>query len=196
MAGPNKQFNQDETLNKALHVFWNKGYAATSMHDLVSAMGINRASLYQTFGNKDALFNSTINLYIENTLASIRQSLALPGSPLGNLEELFKSFVEQSLQGELHGCFINNTVVELGPHDREIAEKLRAVWIEFESIFSEFIVRAIEVNELDKGTDADQLALLVNINLQGILVKTKTNIPKETLFNCIESFFGIIKNQN
>jgi len=193
MAGPNKQFDQDEALNKALHVFWDKGYEATSMHDLVSAMGINRASMYQTYGNKRALFISGIDLYIYNTLELIKQTLVLPGSPLGKLEGLFKSFIEQSLQGNFHGCFINNTAVELGPHDPEIAEKLRDVWVQFESIFSEFILRAIDVNEIDQNADAHELALLLNINLQGLLVKTKTNTSKVNLFDCIESLFKIIR---
>lgn len=193
MVGPNKQFDQDETLKKALHVFWDKGYEATSMGDLVSVMGINRASLYQTYGNKYALFISSMDLYIDNTLKLIEQTLALPGSPLDNLEHLFKSLVEQSLQGKLHGCFINNTAVELGPHDKEIAEKLRNIWVQFESLFSITISRAIDVDEVSENADADQLALLLNINLQGLMVKTKTNTPKESLFDGIESLFKLIR---
>ncbi|MFV2061350.1 MAG: TetR/AcrR family transcriptional regulator, partial [Gammaproteobacteria bacterium] len=66
MVGPNKQFDQEETLSIALQVFWNKGYEATSMQDLVSSMGINRASMYQTYGNKYALFMSSLDMYMDN----------------------------------------------------------------------------------------------------------------------------------
>ena len=61
MVGPDKQFDQDEVLNKALEVFWAKGFEATSMQDLVNNMGINRASMYQTYGIKHALFNAALD---------------------------------------------------------------------------------------------------------------------------------------
>jgi len=193
MVGPNKQFDQDTVLKKALQVFWDKGYEATSIQDLISSMGINRASLYQTFGNKQSLYLTSLERYIENTLTSMRQVLDLPGPALDNLQQMFKGFVEQSLIKHKHGCFINNSAVELGPHDQEIAEKLRNSWCQFEDIFATIIERAIKNNEIDKNTDVEQLALLLNINLQGLMVKTKVNSPKEKLIICIDALFDLIR---
>ncbi|MFV1983632.1 MAG: TetR/AcrR family transcriptional regulator [Thiohalomonadales bacterium] len=194
MVGPNKQFDQDAVLDKALQVFWNKGYEATSMQDLVSSMGINRASLYQTYGNKHSLFMTCIDRYIENTLTSMRQMLELSGPALNNLKQMFTGFVEQSLIEQKHGCFINNSAVELGPHDADIAEKLRNSWNQFEKIFETIIERAIKNNEIDKNTNVEQLALLLNINLQGLMVKTKVNTPKEKLIICIDALFDLIRS--
>jgi len=196
MVGPNKQFDQDVVLDKALQVFWDKGYEATSMQDLVSSMGINRASLYQTYGNKHALFLTSIDRYIENTLTSMRQVLDLSGSTLDNLQLMFQGFVEKSLVEKMHGCFINNTAVELGPHDPDIAEKLRNSWSQFEDIFTTVIERAIENNEIDKTTDVRQLASFININLQGLMVKTKANTPKEKLLGNIDTLFELIRIKN
>ncbi|VAW90219.1 Transcriptional regulator, AcrR family [hydrothermal vent metagenome] len=193
MAGPNKQFDQDEALTKAMHAFWKRGYEATSMQDLVSIMEINRASMYQTYGNKQTLFLASIDCYIKKILEQITQSLDLPGSPLENLKSLFKHVIGQSLQSKMHGCFIANTAIELGPHDPQIAEKLRAVWHQFETTFMTLIQRAIDNQELPPDASAAQLALLLNINFQGLIIKTKVDTPKEELFSSIETLFELIQ---
>ncbi len=61
--GPEKQFDPEEALKKAMKLFWAQGYAATGMAELQSAMGIGRKSLYDTFGNKRQLFIKTLQLY-------------------------------------------------------------------------------------------------------------------------------------
>ena len=84
MVGPPKQFDRDEALGRALEVFWAKGFEATSMQDLVDHMGINRASMYDTFGNKHALFSRAVDWYATQVLGDIARILEAPGSPLGN----------------------------------------------------------------------------------------------------------------
>lgn len=193
MVGPNKQFDQTEALDKAMQVFWDKGYEATSMQDLVNSMGINRASLYQTFGNKYALFNTTLDRYIANSIQHIEQLLDIPGSPLDNLQQLFKQFIAQSLEGRLHGCLINNTAIELGPHDEEMASKLRQVWLRFEAIFTTLAQRAIERGEINETADATSLGLMINAQLQGLIVKTKANTPQHMLHNSVDLMFELIR---
>jgi TetR/AcrR family transcriptional repressor of nem operon len=193
MVGPNKQFDQEETLSKALQVFWLQGYEATSMQDLVSSMGINRASMYQTYGNKHALFISSLDLYMENSLRDIKQMVELSDLPLDGLQRLFEYMVDSSLNGEKQGCFINNTAIEFGSHDPDIAQKIRNFWSKFEDIFSTQIKRAIENNELEQNTNAKQIASLLNINLQGLMVKSKTDTSKELLFNAIHTLFNLIR---
>ncbi len=195
MVGPNKQFDQQETLSQALTVFWNKGYEATSMQDLVSSMGINRASMYQTYGNKHALFLSSLDLYMDRTLNDVKQLVEVTDSPLNNLQHLFETIVELSLQGEKHGCFINNTAIEFGNHDPDIAKKIRHFWEKLETEFTSLIKIAIENNELDSGINPEQIASLLNINLQGLMVKSKTNTSKAELFNAIHSLFSLIRGR-
>ena len=193
MVGPNKQFDHDETLNKALRLFWEQGYEATSMQALVDAMGINRASMYQTFGNKHELFVASIERYMEGTLSSLTQLLEKPGSALANLQDFFEEVVGQSVQGKMQGCFINNTAVELGPHDAKLAEKIRQVWEKFENVFATLLQRAINEDEIKSDCDAHQLAQLLNINLQGLMVKSKANTSKKELLDGIHSLFKLIQ---
>jgi len=193
MAGPNKQFDRDQALDKALQLFWEQGYEATSMQDLVNAMGINRASLYQTYGNKQALYLASLDRYAAQILALVTGLLDKPGSPLSKLRDLFVHVIEQSLQGNMQGCFINNTAVELGPHNAKLAEKIRDIWGQFEDIFATRLQQAIEQHQLAADTDPHQLAQVLNINLQGVMVKTKANSDKAELIRAVDALFDLIQ---
>jgi TetR/AcrR family transcriptional repressor of nem operon len=193
MVGPNKQFDRNEALDKALQLFWEQGYEATSMQDLVNAMGINRASLYQTYGNKQALYMASIERYAAQILASLTRLLDRPGTPMANLRDMFTQIIEQSLEGRMQGCFINNTAVELGPHDAKLAEKVREIWVQFEDIFATQLQHAIEQHQLAADADPHQLAQLLNINLQGLVVKTKANSNRAELIGAIDTLFDLIQ---
>lgn len=195
MAGPSKQFDRDQTLDRAVQLFWEQGYEATSMQDLVNAMGINRASLYQTYGNKQQLYLASLERYSATILAHVSGLLNKPGTPLTNLHDLFVHVIEQSLEGNMHGCFINNTAVELGPHDAKLAEKIRDIWVQFEHLFAARLQQAIEQQQLAADTDPQQLAQVLNINLQGLMVKTKVNSDKAELIRAVDALFEMIKNK-
>jgi len=191
MAGPAKQFDKDEALGRALHLFWSQGYEATSMQDLVDAMGINRASMYQTYGNKHDLFVASIERYMTNSLASLQQLQQAPGLGLANLQGFFEEMVAS--ENRMQGCLINNTAVELGPHDAELAAKIRAVWGKFEDIFEAMLQRAIADGEIKINSDARQLAQLLNVNLQGLMVKSKAGTPADELVGSVHALFELIK---
>jgi len=193
MVGPNKQFDKDEALNKALEIFWAKGFEATSMQDLVLNMGVNRASMYHTYGNKHALFIAALECYIESNLEHFKQALNAPGSPLENLNNIFQFFIGTGQQEKSYGCFINNTAVEMGPHDPQVAAIIRQFWLRFESLLTDLLNRAIQQGELAQHTNTKDLAVLINIALQGLAVKIKTNAPTDDLRNSTEFLFKLIK---
>ena len=192
MVGPTKQFNQDEALQSALDIFWAKGFEATSMQELVNAMGVNRASMYQTYGNKSELYSAAIDRYTESSLQYIRALLEAPTSPMGNLQQLFNQLIEVSFN-KMCGCFVGNTAAELGPHNVAVAEKIRNFWTQFEDIISNTLERAIEHNELQLNTDTIKLASFVNSTLQGLLIKSKASVDKGTLKSDIDLLFKLIK---
>ena len=70
-----KQFDETQALVSAMRVFWEKGYEGTSIHDLEQAMGLNRTSIYNTFGNKRAIFNRVMSCYKESVMASLFAAL-------------------------------------------------------------------------------------------------------------------------
>src|SRR5215831_16019645 len=77
-GGRPRTFDLDKALDRALQVFWRKGYEGTSLSDLTEAMGINRPSLYAAFGNKEDLFNRVLDRYSEKYAAYIHYALNQP----------------------------------------------------------------------------------------------------------------------
>ena len=122
-----KAFNPDEALEKAMQVFWHKGYEATSMEDLLSAMDINRGSLYATFGDKRELFLKAMDLYCTGGGVGSRLSiLSQTGPALPLIRQFIGAMLEFGLSDPLRrGCMMTNTLVELAPHEKDIALKGR-----------------------------------------------------------------------
>lgn len=193
MAGPDKQFDQLQTLGAALSVFWKQGFEATSMQDLVEHMGINRASMYQTYGNKHSLFLAALDRYIELSLAELAGMLEQHGTRLDALHALFGTILLRSLQGDMAGCLVNNAAVELGPHDQGIREKVRSFWQQCETLFETQLQAGIQAGELAPHSDTTQLARLLNNSLQGLLVKTKAAVEPTQIREDLTTLFGLIE---
>jgi TetR/AcrR family transcriptional repressor of nem operon len=194
MAGPSKQFDQQQALVKALEVFWDKGYEATSMQELVERMGVNRASMYDTFGNKYDLFKRSLDAYCQQSLVNIKQVLEASGPALQNIVRYFQLLGSSKGIVKHHGCFINNTAVELGPHKPEIADFIRHHWTEVEALFKSTLDRAVEQGELRSDTDTASLARLFNTLIQGLAVSSKVQVSAEYLASVVRTVFTMIKD--
>src|ERR1700747_2040175 len=94
MAGV-RQFDPDEVLDRAMALFWERGYAATSIQDLVAKTGINRASLYNTFGDKKRLFLAVLDHYAKKVAAPLMAELSDP-DPRRALERMFESIIRRT----------------------------------------------------------------------------------------------------
>lgn len=121
-----KEFEPDAALDKAMHLFWEKGYAGTSIQDLVDHMGVNRFSIYDTFGDKHALYLAAIARYHKQMTG---QLLAILGEDdgLSAIQNHFRALAEamSSPLGRV-GCLVQNATLEVAPHDAEVAARTRA----------------------------------------------------------------------
>ena len=121
-----KEFDVDTVLNSAMKAFWARGYEATSLNDLLDCMQIQRASLYNAFGDKHTLFLETLRRYdavYRQTEVAKRMKMASPRQAiLGLFQDAVTVVVEH---GARNGCFLINTALELSPHDPEVAEVVR-----------------------------------------------------------------------
>src|SRR4029453_18026773 len=107
MARP-RGFAADEGLGRATEVFWARGYEATSVQDLVDALGVNRASLYATFGDKAQLFSAVIHRYRENVNAVIRDALAPPAAGAAAVRAWYMALIRMATQsgGPRGACWL------------------------------------------------------------------------------------------
>jgi TetR/AcrR family transcriptional regulator, transcriptional repressor for nem operon len=158
MARP-KEFDVDTALEHAIGVFWHQGFEATSMQDLTDAMGIQRASLYATFGDKRSLYLEALKRYQARSLREMEQRLDQAPSALAAVCDLLRGTGEQacSRQGK-RGCFCVNANVELAPHDAAIGDQLRHHSEQVEAVIERALRRAKADGELGKGADCKQLA--------------------------------------
>ena len=194
MAGPQKQFDTDAALAKALEVFWRQGFELTSVQDLVKGMGINRASLYDTFGNETELYQKALQRYIQQSLQVSRQLLLdNPGTVVERLQNYFYSLNQAHKNSERHfGCFLNNTAVELGPHYPEFAGQVRQAWEEMETLFRTLLEEGVRKKELPPHLDTAAVAATINMMLQGISVMAKAGVPEQQLGQIIGTVMQLL----
>jgi TetR/AcrR family transcriptional repressor of nem operon len=169
-----KEFDPDVALRAALELFWERGYAATSMADLVEHMGIARASIYATFGDKRALYLKALRRYGELVDPDLLTGLSQPGPVLPAVRALVERYAAQAA-GEYgrRGCFVVNTAVELGPHDPLAARGVEASWDFVETALTSALIRAQAQGELGGDRDPRGLARFLLVLLQGLRVVGK-----------------------
>ncbi len=158
--GPDKQFDPDEALEKAMQLFWAKGYAATGLAELQKQMGIGRKSLYDTFGNKRQLFIKALQLYSDSVVREIFSELNKKGSPLGNVRRLMRTLEEHHSMPDSIGCLLGVSMAQCRTNDAEMAEVLRRHMKGVEEAFYKTFKRARDVGELDRNTNIRDLARL------------------------------------
>jgi TetR/AcrR family transcriptional repressor of nem operon len=110
MARP-REFDVDEVLDRATELFWARGYEATSVQELVDTLGVNRASLYATFGDKAQLFAAVLDRYEERVNALVTAALASPAAGAEAVSSWFQMVIEMATPpAGPGGCLLLNTV--------------------------------------------------------------------------------------
>jgi len=174
------EFDREETLSKAMDVFWEKGYKSTSIQDLVDRMGIKRGSIYNTFGDKHSLFIEAVKYYAEEVTSKTIQVLESDGSPVENIGLFFETIVNTPLNKKSRGCLISNTVVELAPHDEKVADTVRLILQRIQNAFLNCLDKAVELGELPKDTDTKVLSHFLATSTHGLIVTGKSALnPRE-----------------
>ena len=188
-----KEFNPDDAVEKAMQVFWHKGYEATSMEDLLTAMDLNRGSLYDTFGDKRQLFLKVIDRYCTTFVGSKFSLLDQPGPALPTLRRFIHGMIEGALADpQRRGCLIANTVMELAPHENEIAGTLRHALKMVEDTFFRVLARAKQQGELNSQKDPRTLARFLTTMMQGTIVMIKAGASAEVVNQTAETALSIL----
>ena len=172
-----KEFDPDAALQAAVELFWRRGYEATSMTDLVKHLGIGRASIYATFGNKHELYLKAMDRYAETHDPVLFAELSQPGPTLPAVRAVIRRFAEGAVSPEtrLKGCFVTNTAAELAPHDRGAARLVELSWEHVETLLHSALVRAQAQGELPADRDARGLARMLLVLLQGVRIVGKAS---------------------
>lgn len=183
-----KLFNEDEVLQKSIDLFWEKGYNNTSIQDLVNHLGINRGSLYDTFGGKRELFDKAFNKYLTNNNNGLISFFETQKSIKEGFENFFKIPLNAAICANgIRGCFAVNTITEMLPEDKIIQNALIKNKATIEHAFLTFLEKGVKNGEIDKSKDLKKITSLLYSLLNGILVTAKINFNKKELLETVKT---------
>ncbi|MBS1500814.1 MAG: TetR/AcrR family transcriptional regulator [Bacteroidetes bacterium] len=178
-----KDFDEDEVLQKAMNLFWLKGYNATSMQDLVDGLGISRSSLYDTYGDKHTLFIRALKRYRESAQQKLSKIIdEAPTAREGIRRMLEYTIKELAGDKEQKGCFLVNAAVEVAPHDAEVNKMLCENDSRMEEFLFALIQKGQERGEITNKSDAKTLADFIFNNIKGMRVTARA-VSNKSFFN-------------
>ena len=177
-----KAFNRDKVLDKAMFLFWQKGYHATTMENLVSHLGINRASIYDTYGSKRDLFDKALNRYREQKYTRVAGILHQHQEVRKGFYRLFEFFVESAIDGDdAKGCLLVNATTELAIADLYVQQKIASNQAVYEKLYVKYLEYGIKNKQLSEGLDLKSIASFFYTLQCGLEVAAKVQSSKEDL---------------
>lgn len=155
----NREFDPAEALDKAMRVFWAKGYGGTSVEDLVSATGVSRYGLYGEFGDKNGLFLAALEHYRTHVIRPLLDILERPDASLPDIRALFDTLAGFLTQpgGEL-GCLLFNAVHEMDAHDEATAAQIAGLREGLAAGLRRMLYNAIRQGRLPVSYDVEREA--------------------------------------
>ena len=188
-----KQFDEQDVLQKAVMLFWKQGYYHTSIQDLVNHLGINRASLYGTFGGKKALFDRAFQWYRTQQLVRLRAFLERQLNVRTGLRLLFQRIIEDDCADpDAQGCFMVNTTTELVPADVAVQDVLVTHRQSVQAIFATAIARGIEQGNIATDVQPTMIADLLYTLMTGLLVVGKTKADPSSLLATVDAVLSLL----
>lgn len=187
-----KAFDETETLNKAMELFWKKGYQSTSVQDLVDHLGINRASLYDTYGGKKELFMRAFEGYQEFTKNTYYELLYAQPNVMEGFRKLFEHVVRENT--DRRGCFSVNVTTELVPEDQDLKEMLRINQMQFERLFFDYLKSGEVMGEISRGKDLKAFANLLFTLYNGVQVISKIESAPSRQLAAVEVVLQLLED--
>jgi len=175
-----KSYNDEVVLEKAMQVFWDHGYEATSLRLLEKEMGINQFSIYSAFANKKKLFVESLKKYREYVKHNRFHPLLKPNAKLKDLEGFFENFSRQVREGETYrGCLVVNTTAEFGRKDPEVTAELQNYFNFIKDMIKKVLVHSVEAGDISSETDPEKYSNYLLGIMQGLSVGAKVLSEKQ-----------------
>ncbi len=180
-----KQYDQTDVVERAMHAFWAHGYEGTSVADLVEATGINRGSLYTAFDGKRGLFVEALRHYDRRHRSDFLDRISRKHAPVDAVIAVFNAAAAGvGTNGKPAGCLLVNTALELSPHDPEIGTLVQASFQEVEAFFGRMIENGKESGALSPTMASAKTAKALLSLFLGLRVLARSGadqITRETI---------------
>jgi AcrR family transcriptional regulator len=185
--GRPRAFDTEAALDRALNLFWEKGYEGTSLSDLTQAIGVNRPSLYAAFGNKEDLFRKVLNRYAERHQGYACKALELPTAREVVEKLLYGSADIQTLPRHPHGCLTVQGGLACGAEAGSIQRELACQRTANQNVLRKRLERAKAEGDLPSDADPADLARYVMTVIQGMAVQAASGASRKELYRIVET---------
>lgn len=188
-----KSFQESDVIDQAMKVFWEKGYAATSISDITSATGIKRGSLYNAFDGKHDLFVRALLKYGGDQRTSKLRMLETVEDPREAINMFFDSLVKATLADpDKKGCLLFNTALEYSSHDQDVKELVSEGIQEVVTFFEGRIDRGKELGDISNSLDTPSTAKALVAMVVGIRVLGRGAFGKTALRQVAQQAMALI----
>ncbi|XXT20274.1 TetR/AcrR family transcriptional regulator [Sorangium sp. So ce429] len=192
MARP-KEFDVESALERSMDLFLERGYEATSMSDLVGHLGISRQSLYDTFGDKQAIYIAALELWRDQQNQSFLQLLGSDEPIRSVVRRVFESVIQQDLDGERsHGCAMVSAIVRPSSSDETIARLVSDNARSLEAAWAKRLREAQDRGEIGAHHDPVALGRFFASALSGLRVTARTTRDRQALEDVMRVALGVL----
>jgi TetR/AcrR family transcriptional repressor of nem operon len=196
MARP-KEFDETEVLDAAVDCFWLYGFRAVTVRELADSMGIASASLYNTFGDKRALFRRALRRYTETTYEAPIAALERASPPVEAMRLFFREIVELSLADEQRkGCFLINASLEIAPEEVELHGYISETLLKVQDFFRRSLSAGIRTGNIKSSQSVEDLSRLLLGVWVGIRVVGRTQPNRALLEGLLRPTFSILDSSD
>ncbi len=192
--GRPKKFDDTQVLARAMTVFWQKGYAATSMDDLLGAMQIPRQSLYRTFTDKHTLFVKSLQFYDENVTSKVVNALTADEAAIDCLRGVFKMWRDAVNLPNALGCLMVNTGTQDFSADSEVSQLVKANQKRVVAAFEKALKRGQREGDIAASIDPKAVSRTACATVNGLLAMSKNGMSeafKKDVFTTLQNLVGI-----
>lgn len=189
-----KSFDEDTVLDQAVQLFWQRGYDGTSLADLEAHLGLGRQSLYNTFGDKQALFLKALDRYRRDAGEAALARLNAPDAGLDAVRAFFRWSVDTlTAPGPRRGCLVANTILERGSEDPDAMLRCNQSRDALERAFRRALARAKAQGAVASDLDVEATATLLVSQNYGLIVLAKTGALARELHASMEALLTGLK---
>jgi TetR/AcrR family transcriptional repressor of nem operon len=180
------RYTRQETVAKATHLFWHRGFHATSMRNIQESIDMRPGSIYSSFGSKEGLFKESLQFYTDSSLSRLANHME-SSSPLEALTDFIKSSVlsrHDSAPSDM--CMLVKTVSELTQDNADLLDEAKRLIGTVEDAFAALFAQAQKCGEIDKTKDPQQLARFLQVQIMGFRSYAQVNNGYDDLNQLID----------
>ena len=190
--GRPREFELEEAARDAMNVFWDLGYEAASLPDLIAGTGLSRGSLYKAFGDKKGLLLAALDLYTADGLKATADILSQPGSVSEAIRaSLLRYAALSSGEKGRRGCLVVSLTTEMAARDEQVAERTGRMFRRLQQLYAAAIVRGQVSGELPE-CDEQAVARFMVCQIEGMRVLGKTGAREEEMHAVVDCTMRII----